>query len=83
LFQAASETLLQFGRNNLDGTLGATLHQIAEMYRRLGLADLGPLLSCSRDGEMIAGFNPEIAFERTQTLMEGASHCDFRYRRMS
>jgi hypothetical protein len=25
LFQAVSETLLQFGRNNLDGTLGATL----------------------------------------------------------
>jgi hypothetical protein len=25
LFQAAAETLLQFGRNNLDGTLGATL----------------------------------------------------------
>ena len=53
--------------------------QFAEMYRRLGLADLGPLLSCSRDGKMIEGFNPEIGFSRTQTLMEGASHCDFRY----
>lgn len=52
----------------------------AEMYRRLGLADLGPILSCSRDGEMIAGFNPAIEFRRTQTLMEGAAHCDFRYR---
>jgi hypothetical protein len=53
----------------------------AEMYRRLGLADLGPILSCSRDGEMIAGFNPDIEFRRTQTLMVGATHCDFRYRR--
>ena len=52
----------------------------AEMYRRLGLADPGPILSCARDGEMIAGFNPDIEFRRTQTLMEGASHCDFRYR---
>jgi hypothetical protein len=52
----------------------------AEMYRRLGLADLGPLLSCNRDGKMIEGFNPDIAFLRTQTLMEGAAHCDFRYR---
>jgi hypothetical protein len=51
----------------------------AEMYRRLGLADLGPVLSCSRDGTMIEGFNPAIAFERTQTLMEGAAYCDFRY----
>ncbi len=52
----------------------------AEMYRRLGLADLGPVLSCNRDAAMIEGFNPEIHFERTQTLMQGANYCDFRYR---
>jgi hypothetical protein len=54
--------------------------QFAEMYRKLGLADLGPILSCNRDGSMIEGFNPAIEFTRTQTLMEGAGHCDFRYR---
>jgi hypothetical protein len=53
----------------------------AEMYHRLGLADLGPILSCSRDGRMVEGFNPGIAFTRTQTIMEGATHCDFRYRK--
>lgn len=53
----------------------------AELYHALGLADLGPLLSCNRDGAMIAGFNPGIAFRRTRTIMQGASHCDFRYRR--
>ncbi len=52
----------------------------AEMYRRLGLADLGPLLSCNRDGAMIEGFNPHLDFRRTQTIMEGAPFCDFRYR---
>ena len=52
----------------------------AEMYRRLGLEELGPILSCSRDAKMIEGFNPEIEFARTQTIMNGASHCDFRYR---
>lgn len=51
----------------------------AEMYRRLGLADLGPVLSCSRDGTMIEGFNPAIRFRRTQTIMDGAAFCDFRY----
>jgi hypothetical protein len=55
--------------------------QFAEMYRRLGLADLGPILSCGRDGAMIEGFNPEITLTRTQTIMEGAPHCDFRYRK--
>ncbi|MBX9580135.1 MAG: L-2-amino-thiazoline-4-carboxylic acid hydrolase [Gemmataceae bacterium] len=52
----------------------------AEMYSRLGLADLGAVLSCSRDGAMIEGFNPAIHFTRTQTILGGASHCDFRYR---
>lgn len=55
--------------------------RFAEMYARLGLADLGGLLSCARDAAMIDGFNPDIAFARTQTIMEGASHCDFRYAR--
>jgi hypothetical protein len=53
----------------------------AEMYARLGLADLGPILSCSRDAAMIEGFNPDLHFTRTQTLMDGAPHCDFRYNR--
>jgi hypothetical protein len=52
----------------------------AEMYRSLGLADLGASLSCCRDFALIEGFNPDIALERTQTLMEGATHCDFRFR---
>lgn len=53
----------------------------AEMYRRLGLQDLGATLSCLRDFEMAAGFNQKITLERTQTLMEGATHCDFRFRK--
>ena len=54
--------------------------RFAEMYVRLGLSDLGALLSCARDAAMIDGFNPDITFTRTQTIMGGASHCDFRYR---
>jgi len=53
----------------------------AEMYRALGLADLGASLSCQRDFALVEGFNPDIALERTQTLMQGASFCDFRFRR--
>jgi hypothetical protein len=53
--------------------------RFAEMYRRLGLEDLGPILSCSRDGRMVEGFNPGLGFTRTRTLMEGADHCDFRF----
>jgi len=51
----------------------------AEMYRELGMADLGRILSCNRDGAFCTGFNPAIRLTRTQTIMEGAECCDFRY----
>lgn len=53
----------------------------AEMYRSLGLADLGAVLSCNRDYSLIEGFNPEIILERKQTIMQGAPCCTFRYSR--
>jgi len=51
----------------------------AEMYRALGLEDLGATLSCNRDAALIEGFNPDVEFTRTQTIMGGATHCDFRF----
>ncbi len=65
---------------------GATYHfnvtrcRYAEMYRALGIPDLGAVLSCGRDYALGEGFNPDLKLTRTQTIMEGASHCDFRYR---
>ena len=53
--------------------------QYAEMYRNLDIPELGALLSCNRDGTMVEGFNSNIKFERSQTIMSGATHCDFRY----
>lgn len=60
-------------------SFNVTRCRYAEMYRALGLADLGASLSCQRDFALIEGFNPAIGLQRTQTLMEGASHCDFRF----
>ena len=53
----------------------------AEMYRALGIPEVGALLSCNRDFALIEGFNPDVELERTQTIMQGATHCDFRFRR--
>ncbi|MBK9343276.1 MAG: L-2-amino-thiazoline-4-carboxylic acid hydrolase [Dehalococcoidia bacterium] len=50
-----------------------------EMYEELGARDLGYLLSCNRDFAMFEGMAPDVSFERTQTRMEGAPFCDFRY----
>ncbi len=51
----------------------------AEMYASLGMQDIGAILSCNRDLALVTGFNPEIELQRTQTLMQGAPFCDFRY----
>ena len=59
--------------------VNTTRCRYAEMYQSLDLLDLGYLLSCGRDFAMVEGFNPKIKLERTQTLMEGAPHCDFRF----
>ena len=51
----------------------------AELYKSLGLEELGATLSCNRDFALINGFNKEATLERSQTIMQGATHCDFRY----
>jgi hypothetical protein len=61
-------------------SFNVTRCRYAEMYRALGLADLGGTLSCQRDYALAEGFNPRIRLTRTQTIMEGASYCDFRFR---
>lgn len=60
-------------------SLNVTRCRYAEMYGELGMADLGFTLSCARDFAMVEGFNPKIELERTQTIMEGAGFCDFRF----
>jgi hypothetical protein len=54
--------------------------QYAEFYQQLGLPELGALFHCSRDFAMVEGFSPGLKLERTQTIMQGASHCDFRFK---
>ena len=52
----------------------------SEMYRERGVGDIGDLLSCQRDGDFCIGYNADVELTRTQTIMGGASHCDFRYK---
>ena len=52
----------------------------SEMYKAMGLGEIGHLLSCQRDGTFCEGYDPKLKLERTQTIMQGASHCDFRFR---
>ncbi len=60
-------------------SFNVTRCRYAEMYRSLGIPELGAVLSCNRDFALIQGFNPEVNLTRTQTIMEGATFCNFRY----
>ena len=51
----------------------------AEFFQALGLAEFGFLFCCNRDFAMVEGFGHGLALTRTQTVMQGANHCDFRY----
>ncbi len=51
----------------------------AETYREMGLGELGAVLSCNRDGAFCVGYDKRLKLTRTQTIMGGATHCDFRY----
>lgn len=53
----------------------------AEFYKALGEPELGFLLVCSADYDTAAGFGDDVSLSRSQTIMQGASHCDFRYKR--
>ena len=53
----------------------------AEFYKELGEPELGFLLVCTADFPTAEGIGPDVKLTRTQTIMQGASHCDFRYKR--
>ena len=66
-----SETRLEFN---------VTRCKYAETYAEMGLSHIGAILSCGRDGSLCEGYNPEVTLTRTQTIMSGATHCDFRFK---
>lgn len=52
----------------------------AAFFRKLGEPQLGYILLCESDIHIAELGSPEVEFTRTQTMMQGATHCDFYYR---
>jgi hypothetical protein len=61
--------------------IDVTRCRYAEFYKQLGEPELGFLVICSADFDTAEGFGNDIKLTLTQTIMQGASHCDFRYKR--
>jgi len=55
--------------------------QFAEYFRSISEPDIGALMTCGVDFAAESLIRPDWEFERTQTRMQGASHCDFRWRK--
>jgi len=53
--------------------------RFAQLFKSLGATDLGAIFSCGRDFALSQGYSEDVELNRTQTIMEGASFCDFRY----
>ena len=73
-FIEISPTVLRFN---------VTRCRYAELYATMDVGDLGYYLSCGRDAAFAKGFNPDIRMTRSQTIMQGADFCDFRFERAS
>lgn len=52
----------------------------SEFFKALGEPELGRFLLCDIDFDIAEVGAPDVEFKRTQTIMSGATHCDFRYR---
>lgn len=52
----------------------------AEFFKALGEPELGRFLLCDLDFDVAEVGAPDVEFTRTQTIMQGAAFCDFRYR---
>lgn len=76
-----------------DGRLDMRLHELddrrlcfgvercayAELYRSLGLEELGAAFSCRRDEPFAKAFLPGVSVEQSTTILEGADSCTFTY----
>ena len=53
--------------------------RFAKFFRALGEPELGALLVCATDFDIVAAGSSDVGLTRDQTLMQGAPSCTFRY----
>ncbi len=53
----------------------------ADYFRAIGEPEIGALMTCGVDFAAEARIRPDWEFKRSQTRMQGADFCDFRWRK--
>ena len=78
VFPAEREVIDDAGESygyNITGSL------FAEYFRSIGEPEIGALMTCGVDFAPEDLVRPNWEFERTETRMQAASYCDFRWRK--
>ncbi len=52
----------------------------ADYFKALDEPEFGAMITCEADIPMMETFTRSVTMSRSQTIMKGASHCDFRWR---
>ncbi|MFW9884339.1 MAG: L-2-amino-thiazoline-4-carboxylic acid hydrolase [Candidatus Thorarchaeota archaeon] len=65
-------------RTENSARINCTRCPMADTYRKIGKPEYGLIFHCSTDPHIVAGFNPEMEFKRTKTLMTDDC-CDHYY----
>ena len=60
--------------------INMTACEFAKYFRSIGEPEIGALMTCGVDFAVNAKLRPSWDFARTQTQMQGAPFCDFRWR---
>ena len=70
--------ILRHDKETMD--IDVTRCPFAEFFRALGEPELGALLICETDFDIVATGCGAVTLTREQTIMQGAPSCTFRYR---
>lgn len=52
----------------------------ADYFKGLDEPEFGAMITCDMDVPMMETFTSTVQMDRTQTILKGGSHCDFRWR---
>lgn len=70
----------QLTDNDMELSLNIRRCKYAEYFQSLGEPEFGALMICDIDPPMTKGIGADLSLERTQTIMRGGQHCDFRWK---
>lgn len=81
LFSAGDALVIEpIADNNKEFSMNVRRCRYAEHFKSIGEPEFGAVMTCEIDPPMTEALGSDLTLERTQTIMKGGSHCDFRWK---